>query len=46
MTLTENFAQLSPTHGLREVAAKLIATGMSKAEAASLVGLSEEDLDS
>ena len=29
-----------------EVAAKLIATGMSKAEAASLVGLSEEDLDS
>ena len=29
-----------------EVAAKLIATGMSKAQAASLVGLSEEDLDS
>ena len=29
-----------------EVAAKLIETGMSKAEAASLVGLSEEDLDS
>ena len=29
-----------------EVAAKLMATGMSKAEAASLVGLSEEDLDS
>ena len=29
-----------------EVAAKLVATGMSKAEAASLVGLSEEDLDS
>ena len=29
-----------------EVAAKLMATGMSKAEAASLVGLSEQDLDS
>ena len=29
-----------------EVAAKLMATGMSKAEAASLVGLSEEDLES
>ena len=29
-----------------EVAAKLIATGMSKAEAASLVGLFEEDLES
>ena len=29
-----------------EVAAKLMATGMSKAEAASLVGLSEQDLNS